>query len=307
MHDPRASAAEHHSWNVAGFAKLLEYVAQFQVPKLVVLSSANVYGPQPEQPAVPDRGGAAARRARTSATSATSSRSTCSRRASSGSSPRPRRSSCARSTSSGSVHNAAVELPAPQPDPHGPGLRPDGPGHPRGRRRARHPARAPARRPRHLQPRGPRAGAALAPHQDPRAPAPQRPLLARARRPAAGCGRCASPPSRRRSSITSATSAWSTTAARARCSASRRGCRSRRPCAPSTTGAGSRAGARPSACAREFQARSGRRLVDRRDLPLELVVRPSGTQQVLGRRIGRRAPCRRRRTASPRTSSRPLP
>jgi UDP-glucose 4-epimerase len=46
MHDPRASAAEHHSWNVAGFAKLLEYVAHYQVPKLVVLSSANVYGPQ---------------------------------------------------------------------------------------------------------------------------------------------------------------------------------------------------------------------------------------------------------------------
>ena len=46
MHDPRASAAEHHEWNVAGFAKLLEYVAQFKVPKLVVLSSANVYGPQ---------------------------------------------------------------------------------------------------------------------------------------------------------------------------------------------------------------------------------------------------------------------
>ena len=50
MHDPRASAAEHHSWNVAGFTKLLEYVAQFQVPKLVVLSSANVYGPQPSNP-----------------------------------------------------------------------------------------------------------------------------------------------------------------------------------------------------------------------------------------------------------------
>jgi len=48
MHDPRASQAEHHSWNVAGFAKLLEYVAQFNVPKLVVLSSSNVYGPQPE-------------------------------------------------------------------------------------------------------------------------------------------------------------------------------------------------------------------------------------------------------------------
>src|SRR5579863_3540570 len=50
MHDPRASAAEHHSWNVAGFTKLLEYVAQFRVPKFVVLSSANVYGPQPTNP-----------------------------------------------------------------------------------------------------------------------------------------------------------------------------------------------------------------------------------------------------------------
>jgi UDP-glucose 4-epimerase len=50
MHDPRASAAEHHSWNVSGFAKLLEYVAQFEVPKLIVLSSANVYGPQPDNP-----------------------------------------------------------------------------------------------------------------------------------------------------------------------------------------------------------------------------------------------------------------
>jgi len=48
MHNPRASQAEHHSWNVAGFQKLLEYVAHFRVPKLVVLSSANVYGPQPD-------------------------------------------------------------------------------------------------------------------------------------------------------------------------------------------------------------------------------------------------------------------
>ena len=50
MHDPRASSADHHSWNVEGFGKLLEYVAQFDVPKLVVLSSANVYGPQPHNP-----------------------------------------------------------------------------------------------------------------------------------------------------------------------------------------------------------------------------------------------------------------
>jgi UDP-glucose 4-epimerase len=48
MHDPRASDAEHHSWNVAGFAKLCEYVAHYNVPKLIVLSSANVYGPQPD-------------------------------------------------------------------------------------------------------------------------------------------------------------------------------------------------------------------------------------------------------------------
>lgn len=48
MHDPRASEREHHTWNVIGFQKLLEYMTQYSVPKLVVLSSANVYGPQPE-------------------------------------------------------------------------------------------------------------------------------------------------------------------------------------------------------------------------------------------------------------------
>lgn len=50
MHNPRASAAEHHSWNVAGFAKLLDYVAQYRIPKLIVLSSADVYGPHPSNP-----------------------------------------------------------------------------------------------------------------------------------------------------------------------------------------------------------------------------------------------------------------
>ena len=50
MHDPRASQAEHHSWNLAGFQKLLDYVAQYEVPKLIVLSSANVYGPRPDNP-----------------------------------------------------------------------------------------------------------------------------------------------------------------------------------------------------------------------------------------------------------------
>ncbi len=50
MHDPRVNAAEHHAWNVAGFQKILEYVAQYEIPKLVLLSSANVYGPRPDNP-----------------------------------------------------------------------------------------------------------------------------------------------------------------------------------------------------------------------------------------------------------------
>jgi len=50
LHDPRASPAEHHSWNVLGFAKMLEYLEQYGVKKLVVLSSANVYGPRPDNP-----------------------------------------------------------------------------------------------------------------------------------------------------------------------------------------------------------------------------------------------------------------
>jgi UDP-glucose 4-epimerase len=50
MHDPRASQAEHHEWNVAGFSRLLEYAAYYCVPKVIVLSSANVYGPRPDNP-----------------------------------------------------------------------------------------------------------------------------------------------------------------------------------------------------------------------------------------------------------------
>jgi UDP-glucose 4-epimerase len=50
MHDPRASQDEHHSWNVAGFQRILEYAAQYEVPKVIVLSSANVYGPRPDNP-----------------------------------------------------------------------------------------------------------------------------------------------------------------------------------------------------------------------------------------------------------------
>jgi len=50
MHDPRARPAELYSWNIAGTAKLLEYCQAYKVPKLVLLSSANVYGPRPDNP-----------------------------------------------------------------------------------------------------------------------------------------------------------------------------------------------------------------------------------------------------------------
>jgi UDP-glucose 4-epimerase len=48
MHTPRASAAEHYSWNIGGTGKLFDYCQSYEVPKVVVLSSANVYGPRPE-------------------------------------------------------------------------------------------------------------------------------------------------------------------------------------------------------------------------------------------------------------------
>lgn len=47
MHDPRMSAEEHHTFNVYGTAQVLEYAARYKVPKVVVLSSASVYGPSP--------------------------------------------------------------------------------------------------------------------------------------------------------------------------------------------------------------------------------------------------------------------
>ncbi len=48
MHDPRAPAQDHHSWNVVAFQRLVETFAKQKVKKLVLLSSANVYGPNPE-------------------------------------------------------------------------------------------------------------------------------------------------------------------------------------------------------------------------------------------------------------------
>jgi UDP-glucose 4-epimerase len=47
VHDPRLPQHEHHSFNVLGTKALLSYAAKYGVQKVVVLSSATVYGPAP--------------------------------------------------------------------------------------------------------------------------------------------------------------------------------------------------------------------------------------------------------------------
>jgi UDP-glucose 4-epimerase len=48
MHDPRMPRSEAHSFNVLGTHKILELCVRHAVRKVVVLSSANVYGPRPD-------------------------------------------------------------------------------------------------------------------------------------------------------------------------------------------------------------------------------------------------------------------
>jgi UDP-glucose 4-epimerase len=47
MHDPRTRQAEHHAFNIVGTQKIFGLAAEHRVPKMIVLSSANVYGPDP--------------------------------------------------------------------------------------------------------------------------------------------------------------------------------------------------------------------------------------------------------------------
>ncbi|MFT7623210.1 MAG: UDP-glucose 4-epimerase [Myxococcota bacterium] len=47
MHDPWRSAEEHHTFNIMGTQQLLEYCARYGVRKLVMLSTANLYGSGP--------------------------------------------------------------------------------------------------------------------------------------------------------------------------------------------------------------------------------------------------------------------
>jgi UDP-glucose 4-epimerase len=48
MHDPRMPFSEAHSFNVVGTQKVLDLCVRHGVRKVVVLSSANVYGPRPD-------------------------------------------------------------------------------------------------------------------------------------------------------------------------------------------------------------------------------------------------------------------
>jgi UDP-glucose 4-epimerase len=47
LHDPRARQEEHHDFNIVGTQKIVNLCDEHRVPKLVFLSSANVYGPDP--------------------------------------------------------------------------------------------------------------------------------------------------------------------------------------------------------------------------------------------------------------------
>lgn len=46
MHDLRASSADHYTFNVQGTARVVEYCQKHGIGKLVLMSSANVYGPR---------------------------------------------------------------------------------------------------------------------------------------------------------------------------------------------------------------------------------------------------------------------
>ncbi|MEY3013705.1 MAG: hypothetical protein RIT45_2440 [Pseudomonadota bacterium] len=51
MHDPRQGQGEHFSWNVVGTQRIFEFAQRYNVPKVVLVSSADVYGPQSDNPA----------------------------------------------------------------------------------------------------------------------------------------------------------------------------------------------------------------------------------------------------------------
>ena len=47
MHNPRRSPRETHEFNIMGTRQMLEYCARYDIPKFILLSTANVYGTGP--------------------------------------------------------------------------------------------------------------------------------------------------------------------------------------------------------------------------------------------------------------------
>jgi UDP-glucose 4-epimerase len=47
MHNPRGEE-DHYRFNVVGTQRLLDFTAKYKVPQFIMLSSANIYGPDPE-------------------------------------------------------------------------------------------------------------------------------------------------------------------------------------------------------------------------------------------------------------------
>jgi len=50
LHDSHDRTTDHHARNLLGFQQLLDCVRQYDVPKVVLVSSANVYGPRSDNP-----------------------------------------------------------------------------------------------------------------------------------------------------------------------------------------------------------------------------------------------------------------
>jgi UDP-glucose 4-epimerase len=50
LHDSHDRASDLHARNLLGFQQLLDFVRQYRVPKVVLVSSANVYGPRSDNP-----------------------------------------------------------------------------------------------------------------------------------------------------------------------------------------------------------------------------------------------------------------
>lgn len=51
MHDPRQGVGEHYTWNLLGTQQILEFAQRYGVPKVIILSTGDVYGPQSDNPA----------------------------------------------------------------------------------------------------------------------------------------------------------------------------------------------------------------------------------------------------------------